>query len=126
MLHREGSQLNFLCRQARKLIRRGETLQLREMLCKAMADCPDAAQPHNLMGILLESQGDIPGAMRHYRAACALDPTYRPASYNLDRLGNLFGDQGASPAYDEGCPMGAGRFHHIAYDRSGEGRLASV
>lgn len=56
-----------------------------------------APQPHNLMGLWLEAQGDQLGAMKHYRAACDLDPTYRPAAANLDRLGRLDGE--GQPAY---------------------------
>ena len=46
----------------------------------------DAPEPHNLFGILLELRGDGDSARKHYRAAYALDPTYRPASRNLERL----------------------------------------
>lgn len=47
----------------------------------------DATKPEgfNLLGILLEMQGAKLEAQKNYRAALALDPTYRPASENLSR-----------------------------------------
>lgn len=46
----------------------------------------DAPEPHNLRGILCEISGDDQAARKHYRAAYALDPTYKPACRNLERL----------------------------------------
>ena len=46
-------------------------------IAKAMESYPDAAEPHNLLGILLEESGDHCGAMRHFRAAWALRITPR-------------------------------------------------
>lgn len=48
-----------------------------------------APQPHNLFGILLEYKGDRLRAMKHYRAATDLDPTYMPAKNNLYRIGQF-------------------------------------
>lgn len=50
---------------------------------------PHSPQPHNLMGIVLEATGDAQGAMKHYRAAIALEPSYMPARENLYRKGDL-------------------------------------
>ena len=49
-------------------------------IAKAMESYPDAAEPHNLLGILLEESGDHCGAMRHFRAAWELfcrEPQYK-------------------------------------------------
>ena len=46
----------------------------------------NAPEPHNLYGILSEMRGDISNAKKHYRAASALDPAYKPAIRNLERL----------------------------------------
>jgi lipoprotein NlpI len=48
---------------------------------------PHAARPHNLMGILLEKEGKHSDAMKHFRAAYALDPSYEPAEKNLETFG---------------------------------------
>jgi Flp pilus assembly protein TadD len=55
----------------------------------AMAYDMTAPQPHNLFGILLEYRGDRLRAMKHYRAATDLDPTYLPAKNNLYRIGQF-------------------------------------
>ena len=64
-----------------------------------MADYPSAPQPYNLMGIVLEKTGNHPAAMKHFRAAWALDPTYVPANRNLERYGTFH--SGIKEAYDE-------------------------
>lgn len=65
----------------------------------AMAQRPHEAVPHNLMGILMERQGNHILAMKHFRAAYALDPTYIPARYNMDLCGQSYLD--GKWAYDE-------------------------
>ncbi|MFB0921456.1 MAG: hypothetical protein QMB62_11350 [Oscillospiraceae bacterium] len=61
-------------------------------IIEAMLLNPDAPQPHNLLGILYELQGDGNRARRHYRAAYSLDPTYRPACKNLEQICTVFDD----------------------------------
>jgi len=46
----------------------------------------DAPEPHNLLGICYELMGDYQAARKHYRAAYALDPTYKPSCRNLERI----------------------------------------
>jgi DNA-binding response OmpR family regulator len=43
------------------------------------------AEAFNLLGVLLERRGNRLDAQRYYRAAVALDPTYKPAWNNLNR-----------------------------------------
>jgi DNA-binding response OmpR family regulator len=43
------------------------------------------AEAFNLLGVLLERRGGRLEAQRYYRAAVALDPTYKPAWNNLNR-----------------------------------------
>ena len=47
----------------------------------------DPARPEafNLLGALLEIQGDRIEAQKNYRAALSLDPSYEPAIKNLQR-----------------------------------------
>lgn len=56
----------------------------------AMLENPHSAVPHNLMGILLEKKHNHTQAMKHFRAACDLDPTYIPAKNNLEEYGCFF------------------------------------
>ena len=86
---RDFRELTGLCTKARSMIERGQDEACWQMLCSAMGQYPDRAEPHNLMGILLEHLGDQPGAMRHFRAAWALDPTYKPAGCNLQVCGSF-------------------------------------
>lgn len=53
-----------------------------------MSKYPHAPQTHNLMGIILEKKEEHAAAMKHFRAALALDPTYYPAKHNLDMYGS--------------------------------------
>ena len=49
-----------------------------------------APEVHNLYGVLAEFTGDLSLAGKHYRAAYALDPTYKPASRNLERITSFY------------------------------------
>lgn len=55
-------------------------------IIEAMRIFPDSPQPHNLLGIWFEINGDDIMARRHYRAAYSLDPTFKPACKNIERI----------------------------------------
>ena len=59
------------------------------LISSLMLESPHSALPHNLMGILLEKQGRHEEAMRHFRAAYALDPQYEPAEKNMENYGSF-------------------------------------
>ena len=80
-------ELTELCTAVHALADRGGYDQAARLLYEAMGQYPDRAEPHNLLGLLLERQGSHADAMRHFRAAWALDPTYEPAQKNLEVFG---------------------------------------
>jgi len=43
-----------------------------------------------LLGIIGEITGDLSLAGKHYRAAYALDPTFKPACRNLERITKFY------------------------------------
>lgn len=93
-------------------------------ICRAMACYPHAAQPHNLMGIVLEQMGDHAAAMKHFRAAWALDPTYTPARHNLNVYGTFFSN--GRCAYDEhDVPPPPPSTMEIVYDDRGVGHMVN-
>ena len=81
--------LRELCIKVKRCCRRHDYETGEKMVINAMGKYPDAAQPHNLYGVLLEKTGQHTAAMRHFRAALALNPCYRPANYNLEQYGQL-------------------------------------
>jgi DNA-binding response OmpR family regulator len=56
-----------------------------EYLKKAVSMEPAKPEPYNLMGALLELKSEFTEALKMYRAALAIDPTYKPAEANLRR-----------------------------------------
>ncbi|MBE3088792.1 MAG: response regulator [Actinobacteria bacterium] len=58
----------------------------KEYLKKAISEDLEAPEPQNLLGVLAEFEGDLLAGGRHYRAALELDPTYKPALENLERI----------------------------------------
>ena len=84
------TDLKGLCTQVRSLISKEEYKTCFQVICQAMEHHPHAPEPHNLLGILCEMQGNHPSAMRHFRAAYALDPGYSPARENLNSYGTFF------------------------------------
>lgn len=56
-----------------------------ELLKKATSKDSEKPEPFNLMGIIYELKNQQAKAMKMYRAALALDPSYRPATENIQR-----------------------------------------
>ena len=98
-LSENTEDLSTLCGTVRQLISMQDYRNCERLIRSAMGEYPHAPEPHNLIGILLEKEGDHQMAMRHFRAAWALDPTYIPARQNLDCYGTFF--SGGKCAYDE-------------------------
>ncbi|MFP4457638.1 MAG: response regulator [Clostridia bacterium] len=60
-----------------------------QYLKKAVALGVDQPEPHNLLGVIAEYNGNLDQAQKHYRAAIALDPTFSPARANLTRTSSI-------------------------------------
>ncbi|MCD4782822.1 MAG: response regulator [Candidatus Eremiobacteraeota bacterium] len=71
---------------ARQLISRREFDEAMDILKKAIGLEPLKAEPHNMMGVLLEIQGELEEAKKHYKAALAMEPGYMQAQTNLIRI----------------------------------------
>lgn len=95
----EMKELYELCENVKNLVKIDNYSGCRTMIGKAMAEYPDAAEPHNLLGIIMEKQGNHAGAMKHFRAAWALDPSYIPARENMERFGTF--EAAAEPVFSE-------------------------
>ena len=97
--------------QAALCLQKGDFERAYELIISEMCEAPDAPEPHNLLGIWFELKGDEDKARRHYRAACALDPTFMPARKNLERICTVF-DIKNQKTYDYGVEafeMAAGK-----------------
>ncbi|RJQ83615.1 MAG: response regulator [Desulfobacteraceae bacterium] len=71
---------------AKRHITDREFAAARETARKAIAVDPGQPGAYNLLGALLEIKGDELEAQKFYRAALDIDPTYKPAQVNLDRV----------------------------------------
>lgn len=60
-----------------------------EFLQEAASLNSEKPEPFNLLGVIYELKSRHPEAMKMYRAALALDPTYKPAAENLERAGEM-------------------------------------
>ncbi len=58
----------------------------RETARKAIAADPAQPEAYNLLGALIEIKGDRLEAQKFYRATLDIDPTFKPAQANLDRV----------------------------------------
>ena len=77
-------ELDDLIAKAKEMISCQEFEACEALLATAMFQNPHSAVPHNLMGLLLEKKRKHEDAMKHFRAANALDPAYAPARWNLE------------------------------------------
>ena len=83
-------ELSALCDSVRLLTRKGDYIECEKLIADAMSRHPHSPQPHNLMGVLFEIRNDHTSAMKHFRAAWSLDPTYVPARHNLDNFASFY------------------------------------
>ena len=119
---RNSNELACLCASVRAFVIEGAYESCMEPICQAMEHYPHAPEPHNLLGIVLEKMGDHLTAMKHFRAAWALDPTYRPANHNLNTYGTFFSR--GKCAFDESdVPPDPPSNIEIEYDERGVGHV---
>jgi Flp pilus assembly protein TadD len=83
-------ELGELIASAKELIDRREFDACEALLSTAMFQSPHSAVPHNLMGLLLEHKRRHEDAMKHFRAANALDPAYGPSRWNLEGFSEFY------------------------------------
>ena len=72
--------------EARNRLREGDLESAWEFARRAVAVDPARVEAYNLLGALLEIRHDRLEAQKFYRAALDIDPTYRPAGENLERI----------------------------------------
>lgn len=107
------NELKALCSQVRDLIEQHQYNECNDKILESMRKYPNAPQPHNLLGVLLEKKGDKVMAMKHFRAAYALDPTYLPTRHNLDLFSEFY--PSGEIAYDEqDCPPLVEHSNHLS------------
>ncbi|WP_291743513.1 hypothetical protein [Clostridium sp.] len=88
-----------LSNQVRQLINSGEYEVCYDLIIEEMVRSPHSPEPHNLLGILLEKRRNHLLAMKHFRVASDLDPTYLPAIHNLNIYGSFY--PSGKVAFDE-------------------------
>lgn len=118
------SQLDQLCITVKALVAEGSVELCIPQIAQIMAQYPHAPHPHNLLGIVMEKTGDHISAMKHFRAALALDPTYLPATYNLETYGTF---HSRGKCYFDESDVHPQKSNHseIVYDDKGIGRVVS-
>jgi tetratricopeptide (TPR) repeat protein len=80
---------NFI-KEAIAYIKKYEYKEAYQFIMSAINTDPNRPEPQNLLGIWYELRGDDSLARKHYRMAYVLDPVYKPASANLERVATLF------------------------------------
>lgn len=122
-MENKKSELSVLTSTVRELIGQKKYQECWQLIKEAMKEHPHAPEPHNLVGILLEHEGDHLTAMKHFRAAWALDPTYIPVRYNLEHFGTFFTT--GKEVYDEfDCPNEKEKdLYKLEYDDFGVGHV---
>lgn len=83
-------QLSVLCNTIKLLAHQQDFAECEKLIAEAMSMYPHAPQPHNLMGVLFEMKDEHAAAIKHFRAAWSLDPTYLPARHNLDNFASFY------------------------------------
>ncbi len=118
------TNLDELCVSIRKMVADNGYESCIELIYKALENNPHAPQPHNLLGIVLEKNGDHLNAMKHFRKALDLDPAYMPAYHNLYIYGTFISC--GKCAFDESdVPLELMNNIEIVYDEQGIGHVVN-
>jgi len=72
--------------QAKECVKERHMDAAMEHLRLAIALVPERPEAFNMLGAVFEMRNDPSEAGKHYRVAWHLDPTYRPAGINLERV----------------------------------------
>lgn len=86
----EPTRFSKTMKEAIKKLQSHEFEEAYKLIIIVLSMNPHAPEPHNLLGLWYEMKGNEDIARKHYRAAYALDPMYKPASKNLERVSSLF------------------------------------
>jgi hypothetical protein len=124
MKDRYKETMDTLCQAIRNRCAQRQYKEGISEVATAMARYPDAPEPHNLLGILYEKTGNHVLAMKHFQAASALDATYRPARFNMQRFASL-SPKGRCAFDDADCPEATGPAarQHLVFDAMGVGHV---
>jgi DNA-binding response OmpR family regulator len=85
-LNEGASDYESLLSLARRAVTRKEFDQAEGFASKAVAVGASRPEAYHLLGSLLEIRGEKAQAMKFYRAALDMDPTYAPARANFERI----------------------------------------
>lgn len=87
--HVENKNIKSLCQFVKKAAEQGQLAEAEKAIAYSMQSFPHSPAPHNLMGIVSYLEGDSSGAVKHFKAACALCPGYAPSIFNLEQFAKL-------------------------------------
>ncbi len=87
--HIEADDFEDILNLAKAEINKKNFSKAINLLKKATSTDTEKPEPFNLMGIIYEFKNQQAKAMKMYRAALALDPSYRPANDNLQRASEI-------------------------------------
>ena len=90
LLISEEADYNTLFEISKRYITDRNYEKAREVIQKAIAKDPAKPQAYNLFGALLEINREVLEALKFYRAAINIDPTFKPARDNLDRAASFY------------------------------------
>lgn len=89
ILNGDEENEKYFCLEMKKLICSGKSQEAIQIICNFMSKHPNSAIPHNLLGIIYEKKCNHILAMKHFRAAWCLDPTYLPARENISNFSSF-------------------------------------
>lgn len=123
-VYKDNVELTALCNTVREFICQKKFRESENLIKQAMGKYPHSPEPHNLMGIQLENEGDHLTAMKHFRAAWALDPNYLPARFNKSQYAEIFCKEHKDAYNEADCPQEQeSDLYKIEYNENGVGHV---
>lgn len=99
----------------------------REHIYNIMIEKDSYPQGHNLLGIMYELKGDLELARKHYRASYSLDPTFKAADNNLERISTFIYNLNSDEIdYGDRINNNKKDYYVLKYDSNNIGRLVKI
>ncbi|MCD6546641.1 MAG: response regulator [Thermotogae bacterium] len=76
-----------MIKETKRLISAGEIVKSREKVLELFKFLPSSPIPHFLYGLILEKEGKLKEAKKHFQVSLILDPSYDPAKKKLKGIG---------------------------------------
>jgi len=84
---KKEEDISEMIKKIKQLINIGNLTEAKENSLELLKILPSSSIPHFLYGVILEKEGKLEEAKKHFQASLIFDPSYEPAQKKLKNIG---------------------------------------